>query len=461
MAPRIGTPTLHRFRLVLVPWAAIVAIGTTPTRAFSVHSADTSVLTLRAGPEVRTPAVASEGLADLIARNAPLNKASVSPGCSEVQYRVEITGDAQGYVDFRKEFCGGEPAHLYGNGASLSGGDVDSGIWAMFVPIGSAPLTFLPPQVGQTWSATGYWNDYTTIATSVVVSTSDTLTVWSGIFTNCARVKTTYSYPSGQAFITPTQFDEWFAPGVGPVKYTMAETQGAQTFGELTAYQLVGADPNDYFPLGRGSTWVFVGKNGRAVGASISSGPTPTPTVPPLPSPTALPLPCVGDCKGDGHVTVDELLKGVNIALGNTALAECPSFDCNANGQVTVDCLLKAVNAALSGCSGPAGRNIAGLWCFTNNVDTGPRSDNASITQSGDQIRLVPTPPLEPCTGYVTPDNGIYYTCPGDEVCKMEFEGIVSPDTTSMSGMGYDEDCSGQRQGHGWQWTAVRGPCPA
>jgi len=49
-------------------------------------------------------------------------------------------------------------------------------------------------------------------------------------------------------------------------------------------------------------------------------------------------------------VTVDELVKGVNIALANLAFDQCPQFDCNRNDTVTVDCLVKGVNAALNGC---------------------------------------------------------------------------------------------------------------
>lgn len=59
---------------------------------------------------------------------------------------------------------------------------------------------------------------------------------------------------------------------------------------------------------------------------------------------------CVGDCDGDRTVTVSDLVRGVNIALGTAALAECPNFDCNGAGEVTVDCIVKGVSAALNGC---------------------------------------------------------------------------------------------------------------
>jgi hypothetical protein len=59
---------------------------------------------------------------------------------------------------------------------------------------------------------------------------------------------------------------------------------------------------------------------------------------------------CAGDCSADGEVTVDELVLGVNIALGNTALSQCRSFDSSGDGEVTVDELIGAVNSALTGC---------------------------------------------------------------------------------------------------------------
>lgn len=59
---------------------------------------------------------------------------------------------------------------------------------------------------------------------------------------------------------------------------------------------------------------------------------------------------CVGDCTNDRLVTVDEIITGVNIALGTGALERCRSFDDDGNRQVTVDELLVAVNSGLRGC---------------------------------------------------------------------------------------------------------------
>jgi ELWxxDGT repeat protein len=69
----------------------------------------------------------------------------------------------------------------------------------------------------------------------------------------------------------------------------------------------------------------------------------------------ALPLsallpPCLGDCDGDGTVTVDELLRGVNLALGSSPLSACPAFDLDGGGTVTIDELTAGVGSALNGC---------------------------------------------------------------------------------------------------------------
>jgi hypothetical protein len=69
------------------------------------------------------------------------------------------------------------------------------------------------------------------------------------------------------------------------------------------------------------------------------------------PTATATPIGCVGDCDDSGTVTVDELVLGVNIALGTISLEECPAFDSNHDSQVTVDELVEAVGKALSGCA--------------------------------------------------------------------------------------------------------------
>ena len=67
-------------------------------------------------------------------------------------------------------------------------------------------------------------------------------------------------------------------------------------------------------------------------------------------APSAGAAQCLGDCNGDGTVSVDELISAVNIALGNSGVAVCLNADGNADGGVTIDEILTAVNNALNGC---------------------------------------------------------------------------------------------------------------
>ena len=59
---------------------------------------------------------------------------------------------------------------------------------------------------------------------------------------------------------------------------------------------------------------------------------------------------CVGDCNGDGMVAINELITGVNIALGSAPVSSCPAIDANGNGEVAINELIAAVNNALGGC---------------------------------------------------------------------------------------------------------------
>lgn len=58
---------------------------------------------------------------------------------------------------------------------------------------------------------------------------------------------------------------------------------------------------------------------------------------------------CPGDCDGDGAVTVDELIRGVALALGEET-GRCSVVDANGDQQVTIDELTAAVGTALASC---------------------------------------------------------------------------------------------------------------
>ena len=60
---------------------------------------------------------------------------------------------------------------------------------------------------------------------------------------------------------------------------------------------------------------------------------------------------CVGDCNGDFTITVNELVTGVNIALGNNTIASCPVFDTDNTQAVEIYELIAGVGNLLNGCA--------------------------------------------------------------------------------------------------------------
>ncbi|MEO8601844.1 MAG: hypothetical protein ABI629_04640 [bacterium] len=58
---------------------------------------------------------------------------------------------------------------------------------------------------------------------------------------------------------------------------------------------------------------------------------------------------CVGDCGGVGAVGINDLILGVNIALGLQPTSACPAFQ-NSEGEVDIAQLIKGVGNALNGC---------------------------------------------------------------------------------------------------------------
>ena len=82
------------------------------------------------------------------------------------------------------------------------------------------------------------------------------------------------------------------------------------------------------------------------------------PTATPTPVPAGVDPPVVaaglngvaGDCDQNTVVTIDELIRGVNIALENNPASDCPAFDANGDSRVTITELIQAVGRALDGC---------------------------------------------------------------------------------------------------------------
>ena len=59
---------------------------------------------------------------------------------------------------------------------------------------------------------------------------------------------------------------------------------------------------------------------------------------------------CVGDCDGDGIVSIGDLVRGVALALGELVAAPCLAVDTNSDLTVSIAELVAAVRHALDGC---------------------------------------------------------------------------------------------------------------
>lgn len=70
---------------------------------------------------------------------------------------------------------------------------------------------------------------------------------------------------------------------------------------------------------------------------------------------------CPCDCNEDGFVRVDELVRGVNIAVGRAAAGVCPAADLDESGAVAVNELVRCVRAALDGCDAILGGPPPGI----------------------------------------------------------------------------------------------------
>jgi hypothetical protein len=81
--------------------------------------------------------------------------------------------------------------------------------------------------------------------------------------------------------------------------------------------------------------------------ATDTATPTLTGTASPSPTPTKTPPLCAGDCDGDGEVSVAELIRAVNIALGRAPIASCENLDVNGDGRIGVEELIAAVARSL------------------------------------------------------------------------------------------------------------------
>ena len=110
-------------------------------------------------------------------------------------------------------------------------------------------------------------------------------------------------------------------------------------------YPLDNVNVAAFDPHGQEHSLLRTGNGAIVVSLVLSPNPTPTRTATPPPL-----RPCIGDCDDDHRVSINELIKGVLIALGNIPVQDCSTFDANHDQRVTVAELILAVGAALEGC---------------------------------------------------------------------------------------------------------------
>jgi hypothetical protein len=94
---------------------------------------------------------------------------------------------------------------------------------------------------------------------------------------------------------------------------------------------------------------------------------------------------CVGDCDGNGSVTVDEIVTMVNAALSG-GTGGCDAGDADGNGAITVDEIVSAVNNALNGCPTVAvcGNGVTGPGEDCDDGGTCIGGDNAGAACNGE-----------------------------------------------------------------------------
>jgi len=117
---------------------------------------------------------------------------------------------------------------------------------------------------------------------------------------------------------------------------------------------------------------------------------------------------CIGDCNGDGEVTVDEILIMVNLALTG-GIEGCAAGDGNGDAQITVDEILTAVNNALTGC--PTGGAQGAEEC-----------DDGGICIGGNKAGIA---------------------CTSEADCGLDQDGVCVGGVDSFRGCSDDNDCDG------------------
>jgi hypothetical protein len=155
--------------------------------------------------------------------------------------------------------------------------------------------------------------------------------------------------------------------------------------------------------------------------------------------------PCLGDCDSSGTVTVDELIVGLNVALGVSELNDCTAFERVTDGTVTVDELVEGVRNALRGCgmsstAVKASSSVALSSIFVMDFGSLAGGRSAAAAQS---LALAngPTPPAPvgggtgfSCDTLFCPFGGTEVRCCDFGALTFEWSQCVLADGTEVNG---------------------------
>ena len=122
--------------------------------------------------------------------------------------------------------------------------------------------------------------------------------------------------------------------------YVTLDDGDSQTRDDVAVVDVLTRQVVDRIPVGRNPGQIVIG---------------PSTSITPPATETPIPVTCAGDCDGSGGVSIDELIRGVKIALGNAPLSTCTACDSDGDGELTIEELVRAVGNALRGCSAVAG----------------------------------------------------------------------------------------------------------
>jgi hypothetical protein len=158
---------------------------------------------------------------------------------------------------------------------------------------------------------------------------------------------------------------------------------------------------------------------------------------------------CPGDCDSNGQVSVDEIMRGVNIALGIRPPSDCEAFDTNVDGQVTIDEILAAVDVALgNGCRATPTPIFPADYRATY---TEVRDCRLSLEHGGVMVRVLAN--AVAAQPYVDLANPLPV---GSIVVKEEYSGTTCDDTSFVRWRAMRKESPGFDPVDGdwhWQWV--------